>query len=48
MVIGLPTQSEILIIPPNFPNLKNCNKLISKNIGSYFYFPNLNPPTAIL
>ena len=29
-------QSEILIIPPNFPNLilKNYNKVIAKNIAS--------------
>jgi len=28
-------QSEILIIPPNFSNLilKNCNKLIAKNLA---------------
>jgi len=26
-------QSEILIIPLNFSNLKNCNKLIAKNIA---------------
>jgi len=46
MVVVLSTQS-ILIIPPNFPNLTNCNKLIAKNIISVGNLEKMTPESQL-